>query len=106
MQAYTFLSSRDPVGGDQLPHQLAITLATEGHDVAVFLVENGTFLARRGVCGGLLASLTEVGVRVYGDELALRERGIEGDALAPGVESAPLSVVVDHLAAGRKVSWH
>ena len=106
MSAYTLISSRDPVDGDPLVHELAADLAKAGHEVALFLVENGTFLARRGVCGEVLASLTGAGVTVLADDLALAERGITDDALADGVASSPLSTVIDHMAAGRKVAWH
>jgi ATP-dependent DNA helicase RecQ len=37
---------------------------------------------------------------------ALKERGIAADGLAEGVQAAPLDVVVDQLADGRKAIWH
>jgi len=106
MSAYTLISSRDPVDDDRMVHELAADLVSAGHEVALFLVENGTFLARRGVCGDLLSKLTAAGVTVLADDLALRERGIAGDALADGVASTSLETLVDHLADGRKVAWH
>jgi predicted peroxiredoxin len=106
MGAYTFISSRDPVDGDQLVHELASQLATAGHDVTLFLVENGAFLARSGAADGLLASVQEAGVTVLADDFALAERGITGAGMSKGVTSSSLSVLVDHLAAGRKVAWH
>ena len=48
----------------------------------------------------------EAGVQVLDDDFALAERGIEGAALAEGVTATKLDTLVDHLAAGRKVSWH
>jgi predicted peroxiredoxin len=106
MSTNTFIMSRDPVGGDALPHQLATELATAGHDVHVFLVENGAFLARKGVCDDVLASLTKAGVSVMADSFAMEERGIVNAAVSPGVEVTELETLVDDLAAGRKVSWH
>ena len=106
MTAYTFISSRDPVGGDTLAHELARDVAAAGNEVALFLVENGAFLARAGVCNDLLAQLREAGVAIHADAFALDERGIADDKLAEGVTRSELSVVIDHLAAGRKVSWH
>jgi len=106
MAEYTFISSRDPVGGDQLVHELARDLSTAGHDVRLFLVENGVFLARTNACGDLLATLTGAGVSVQADDFALKERGITGDKLASGVTATGLDALVDDLAAGRKVAWH
>lgn len=106
MAAYTFVSSRDPVGGDQLAHELAAELARAGHEVALFLVDNGAFLARRGACGDLLERLGDAGVSVLADDHALRERGIVDGARAAAVAATGLETLVDHLAAGRKVSWH
>ena len=45
-------------------------------------------------------------VTVLADEFSLRERGINSDRLAEGVKAAPLDVVVDQLAEGRKALWH
>ena len=106
MPAYTLISSRDPVDGDQMVHELAVELAQAGHEVALFLVENGTFLARRGVCPGLLPKLTAAGVSVLADDLSLRERGISASSLEAQVSSTPLDTLVDHLAEGRRVAWH
>lgn len=106
MSAYTLISSRDPVADDRLVHDLAADLAKAGHEVALFLVENGTFLARKGVCGDLLSQLAAAGVSVLADDLALRERGIAGTSLADGVSATSLETLVDHLADGRKVAWH
>lgn len=106
MAGYTFISSRDPVDGDRSVHQIAADLAGAGHDVALFLVENGAFLARKSTCGDLREDLASAGVKLLADDFALSERGIvEGD-LAEGVDATSLEVLVDHLAEGRKVSWH
>jgi predicted peroxiredoxin len=104
MAAYTLISSRDPVDADRTVHQLAASLAGAGNDVTLFLVENGTFLARDGVCAELRKSLRDAGVTLLADDFALAERGIT--ETAEGVEAAALSVVIDHLAEGRKVAWH
>lgn len=106
MDQYTFVASRDPVGGDRAVHDLAIDLAGAGNGVSVFLVENGALLARRTACEDLRGALSQAGVQILADELALAERGIAGEALADEVEAASLEVLVDHLAEGRKVVWH
>lgn len=106
MAAYTFVSSRDPVDGDRLVHDLAGDLAKAGHEVTLFLVENGTFLARNGACGDLVAKLGSAGVEIVADNFALEERGIVDAARTKAVKAVELDVLVDHLAAGRNVSWH
>jgi hypothetical protein len=106
MAEFTFISSRDPVEGDGSVHQLAADLAGAGHDVALFLVENGAFLARAGACSELRDRLAAAGVRLLADDFALSERGIVDGALADGVDPTTLDVLVDHMAQGRKVSWH
>jgi predicted peroxiredoxin len=106
MAAYTFISSRDPVDGDRAVHDVARELAGAGNDVTLFLVENGAFLARKSICADLRKELKDAGVEILADDFALAERGILADAVAAEVSSSKLDVVVDHLAAGRKVSWH
>jgi predicted peroxiredoxin len=53
-----------------------------------------------------LTNTAEAGVEVLADEFSLRERGIAAGKLAEGVRSAPLSIVIDQLAEGRKALWH
>jgi len=106
MASYTFISSRDPVDGDRIVHEIAGGLAKAGHEVTLFLVENGTFLARNGACGDLLDKLGSAGVEVLADNFALQERGIVDKARANAVKAVELDILVDHLAAGRNVSWH
>ena len=48
----------------------------------------------------------ETGVEVLADEFSLRERGIAAGKLTEGVRAAPLAMVVDQLAEGRKAIWH
>jgi hypothetical protein len=50
--------------------------------------------------------LAKEGVEVLADDFSLRERGIVAGRLASGVKSAPIDVVVDQLADGRKTIWH
>ena len=106
MGAYTVISSRDPVDGDRLAHDLAADLAAVGHTVTLFLVDNGTFLAREGVLEELKVSLAQAGVELLADAFALSERGIVGPGCSAAVSAVTLEVLVDHLAAGRRVSWH
>ena len=54
----------------------------------------------------LRQQLLDAGVEILADDFALSERGILDGSLAAGVQPASLEIVVDHLAAGRKVTWH
>jgi len=84
---------------------LALKLKKAGNDVTLFLLENGVLAARAGAEVDGLSAAVSAGVHVKADDFALRERGITAERLMSGVETAPLDVVVDHMAAGHKVIW-
>jgi predicted peroxiredoxin len=107
MAKYLLIESRDPfeVNDVLYYYDLAAALAQEG-DVTLFLVQNGVLPARRSAQSRRLTGLAQAGVRVLADEFSLRERGIRADRLAEGVAPAPLDVVIDQLAEGRKALWH
>ena len=107
MSDYLFIESRDPFesNGPARDYELARSLAEAGNDVTLFLVQNAVQPARAGADSKTLAGITGGGVKVLADAFSLRERGIREDALAQGVQSAPLEVVVDGLAAGHKTIW-
>ncbi len=108
MAKYLLIESRDPFENNIVARQydLAVNLVKEGNDVTLFLVQNGVFPARPGDRSPLLTSAAKAGVEVLADDFSLRERGIAAGKLAVGVQSAPLSVVIDQLAEGRKAIWH
>jgi predicted peroxiredoxin len=108
MAKYLFIESRDPFENNVVARQydLAVNLVKESNEVTLFLVQNGVLPARPGSCSSLLSSAALAGVQVLADDFSLRERGIAADKLADGVKAAPLSVVIDQLADGRKTIWH
>jgi len=108
MDRYLFIESLDPFESNDVGHcyDLAAGLAREGNQVTFFLVQNGVLAARRSARAPGLRALVEQGIEVLADEFSLRERGIPRDRLAPGVRPAPLDVIVDQLAEGRKALWH
>jgi len=108
MGRYLLVESRDPFDSAdvQNAYDLASDLARDGHEVTLFLVQNGVLPARWSGKSASLAALSDAGVEVLADDFSLRERGIALERLARGVAPAPLEVVVDHLADGRKVIWH
>jgi predicted peroxiredoxin len=108
MPKYLLVESRDPSETNDVGYfyDLATGLAGEGHTVTLFLVQNGVFPARRSAMSEPLGRAAKTGVEVLADEFSLRERGIKSDRLAAGVTPAPLDVVIDQLAEGRKALWH
>ncbi len=108
MAKYLLIESRDPFENNGVARQydLAARLAKESNAVTLFLVQNGVLPARRGKYSELLTLTAKAGVEVLADDFSLRERGIPGSRLADGVKPAPLSIVIDQLAEGRKAIWH
>ncbi len=108
MNRYLFIESLDPFESNDVQQfcELAAGLARDGHPVTLFLVQNGVLGARESPRSERLAELAALGVEILADEFSLRERGIRVERLARGVKPAPLDVVVDQLAEGRKALWH
>ncbi len=108
MAKYLLIESRDPFDAGTVGefYDLASGLARDGNEVTLFLVQNGVLPARAGAHSGALGALARAGVEVLADDFSLRERGIAADSVVPGVKAAPLDIVVDQLADGRKTLWH
>jgi predicted peroxiredoxin len=104
---YLLIQSRDPFEYNEVTHdfELAASLAKEGNQVTLFLVQNGVLPARKTAQGTGLQDVVTSGVEVLSDEFSLRERGIHNDDLVAGVKAASLDTVVDQLAEGRKAIW-
>ncbi len=107
MADYLLIESRDPFESNDVSrlNALAGNLAKNGRKVTLFLVQNGVLSARESAQSAALSAVAGNGVEVLADEFSLRERGISPDGLVSGVSAAPLDVVVDQLADGRKVIW-
>jgi sulfur relay (sulfurtransferase) complex TusBCD TusD component (DsrE family) len=113
MASYILIESRDPFDSADVGNfrALAEGLAREGSEVVLFLVQNAVLAARRGVRSDdprvpTLVALASNGIKVLADSFCLEERGISPDHLVDGISAAPLSVVVDCLAAGHRALWH
>lgn len=108
MAKYLLIESRDPFDTNDVRnyYDLAAKLAEQGNEVTLFLVQNGVLPARSSAHSRLLEQTSDAGVEVLADEFSLRERGIAPSSLASGVQPAPLDVVIDQLADGRKAVWH
>jgi sulfur relay (sulfurtransferase) complex TusBCD TusD component (DsrE family) len=87
-------------------YALAGELGAAGHEVTLFLVQNGVMSARTGAKDAAFDQLKSGKVSVLADDFSLRERGIANGSLKPGVSQSPIGVVVDQLAAGAKALWH
>lgn len=108
MASYLLIESRDPFENNDVSYfyDLAESLARGGNKVALFLVQNGVFPARRSERSRLLDQLATCGVELLADDFSLRERGIRSDRLTAGVRPVSLDVVIDRLAEGCKALWH
>ena len=106
MAQYLLIESRDPFESNDVGYyyDLAKGLVEGGNQVTLFLAQNGVLSARPSAHAAALSALARSGVRVLADDFSLQERGIA--TLAEGVATAPIEVVVDHLAAGHKTLWH
>jgi sulfur relay (sulfurtransferase) DsrF/TusC family protein len=105
---YLLIESRNPHGSDD-PRgyaALASQLKTAGHEVALFLVQNGVLPGCAAAPSSELREAIAAQVEVLADEGSLRERGIDTSGLVVGIKVAPLALVVERLAAGWKTLWH
>lgn len=108
MNKYLLIESRDPFESNDVSYfyDLATKLVREGNEVTLFLVQNGVLAARQSARSDALRTVAEAGVQVLADDFSLRERGIPGSRLVAGVNPAPLDMVIDQMAEGRKALWH
>ena len=107
MTRYLFIESRDPFESrdTQFVEETAIAVKERGHDVTVFLVQNGVLAARESV--RRLERLAKAGVTLLADDLSLRERGIKAEELAPSVRESGIDALVDALVQeNTKALWH
>jgi hypothetical protein len=108
MPAYLLIESRDSFEstGAARTCELAIQLRAAGHDVALFLVQNGVLAVRSGARGAELDKVIRKQIEVLADDFSLRERGISSARLIDGVHPAPIDAIVERMAAGWNALWH
>jgi sulfur transfer complex TusBCD TusB component (DsrH family) len=109
MARYLLIESRDPhTHGDvAYLYDLAHGLLREGHEVTLYLVQNGVFAARHSPRAARLYDIARAGVRVVADDFSLRERGIGAETLAANIRPASIDLVVDLLAdKATRAMWH
>jgi sulfur relay (sulfurtransferase) complex TusBCD TusD component (DsrE family) len=109
MTNYVFIESRDPFESHDVRfvEETAAALKERGHEVTVFLVQNGVLAARRNALGSYLARLTEAGVDLLADDFSLSERGIQPSEMRPGIRASNIEALVDALLReNTKAIWH
>jgi predicted peroxiredoxin len=108
LSKYVLIESRDPWESGESRHfyDLATNLAGKGHDVVLFLVQNGVLGVRKGSSSTLLQKVIDARVKVLLDDFSLRERGIDDGERTSGTQIASVDALVDLLADGRKAMWH
>ncbi|MBI4319482.1 MAG: DsrE family protein [Chloroflexi bacterium] len=108
MASYLLVNSRDlhEYVGARSVLDLAAQLRARGNPVTLFLVENAVFAARQGSrLNQDLEELTDKGVRVVAEDVALRARGIT--TLSPAVAQSNIDELADLVVDGSdKVIWY
>ena len=107
MSNYVFIESRDPFESrdTEFLEETALAVKDRGHDVTVFLVQNGVLAARKS--SQRLDRLVNAGVTLLADDLSLRERGIKTDELAPGIQQSAIDELVERMVREKtKAIWH
>lgn len=109
MTNYLFIESRDPFESRDIRfvEETAVALKRAGHDVTVFLVQNGVLATRSSAQNSYLSCLTRAGVNVLVDDFSLSERGIQPADLLAGIQPAGIESLVDALVQeNTKAIWH
>lgn len=105
MGQYFLIESKSPFESTEVMHdyQLASDLAKSGHEVTLFLVENGVLATRSTVIPPELANLSSV--KVLADRFSLEERGIDSSEVNYGIQVSTISSVTDAMGQGQKTLW-
>jgi sulfur relay (sulfurtransferase) DsrF/TusC family protein len=106
---YLFIETRDPFESRDIRfvEETAVALKKAGHEVTVFLVQNGVLATRSNAQNSYLSCLTRAGVNVLVDDFSLAERGIQPADLLAGIQPARIDSLVDTLVqANTKAIWH
>ncbi len=109
MSQYLLIESKSPLDGGDYSFDLGTQLREAGHDVSVYLIQDGVFAARRGLKTGnkLLAGAKDRAIALLADEVSLRQRGITGNSLAEPVRVSNMDELVDLLMEkSDKAIWH
>lgn len=109
LSRYLLIETRGPLDGGDYSFELARQLREDRHEVTIYLLQDAVFVARRSFQRGeaLLAGAGQRGLTVLADEVSLRQRGVTGERLAPGVRPSGMGELVDLLMErADKAIWH
>jgi predicted peroxiredoxin len=109
MSRYLFIDSRDGFESRDTPfvEETAISLRARGHEVILFLVQNGVLTARQNGRENGLRGLHQAGVTILADDFSLCERGIQAAELIPGIQLSNMTTLVEALVQDdTKAIWH
>ena len=109
MSKYLFIETRDPFESTdtRFIEETATALRQLGHEVTLFLVQNGVVGLRQNTKIRPLAHMAEAGVRILADDFSLRERGIQPAQLVSGIQLSNIDALVDLLVQqDTKALWH
>ena len=109
MSNYLFIESRDAFEStdSKFVEQTAATLRRSGHNVTVFLVQNGVLASRRAAGKSYLDRLAEAHVTLLADDFSLQERGIQSGEIRSGIQPTTIDKLVDLLLQEQtKAIWH
>jgi len=109
MTNYLFIESRDPFESrdTEFLEQTATALKQRGHEVTVFLVQNGVLAVRKNGRENYLGRLAGAGITLLADDFSLCERGIQPTELQPGIQPSGMETLVNALVSeNTKAIWH
>ena len=108
MSSYFFIQSREPLTDPRAEgdYQLIQSLANDGNDVSVILVQNGVIPARRETHIFSFDTLCCSKAKILTDIFSLRQREINIDQLKEGLTPINIDAVIEAMLAGHKVIWH
>jgi sulfur relay protein TusB/DsrH len=108
MSRYLIVTSRDlyEYASSSSVLELAGSLRNRGHEVTLYLVENGALAARQGAqLASRLSDLSRAGVTVLVEDVSAKARGIE--RVAEGVRLSTMDELADLIVDGcDKVIWY
>ncbi len=109
MSNYLLIESRDPFESrdTRFLAETALMLAHRGHQVTLFLIQNGVLAARCQAHESSLQQLLTAGITILADDFSLCERGIGAEEMRTGIQSAPIETLVEALIEqDTKAIWH
>ncbi|MGE0129749.1 MAG: DsrE family protein [Blastocatellales bacterium] len=109
MARYVLIESRDPFESrdTQFVTDTAVALKQLGHEVVIFLAQNGVLAARKNARRSHLPLLAKAGISVLADDFSLRERGVASEELGAGIRESGVDALVDLLIQKEtKAIWH